>query len=95
MFGHFASSSGMTSSQLYHVIREGVNLLESIDLKVLAIVADGALTNRKFFKLHHWEKKENPSLENVTVVKSLHIFGVRINCGNANHQNKFIAPDPI
>ena len=43
MFGHFASSSGMTSSQLYHVIREGVNLLESIDLKVLAIVADGAL----------------------------------------------------
>eukprot|EP00111_Clytia_hemisphaerica_P019846 TCONS_00058509-protein len=65
VFGHFASSSGMTSSQLYHVIWEGISLLESIDLKVLAIVADGASTNRKFFKLHNWETKENFSPENV------------------------------
>lgn len=65
VFGHFASSSGLTSSQLYHVIWEGISQLEAIGLKVLAVVADGASTNRKFYKLHHWESKENVSEDGV------------------------------
>lgn len=59
VFGHFASSSGLTRNQLYHVIWEGISQLEAIGLTVMAVIADGASTNRKFYKLHHWESKEN------------------------------------
>ena len=64
-FGHFASSSGLTGTQIYNVIWEGVCQLEAIGLKVMAVVADGASSNRKFMKIHQWEKQENVSSDGV------------------------------
>ncbi|XP_065654090.1 uncharacterized protein LOC136080809 isoform X2 [Hydra vulgaris] len=59
VFGHFASAGGLSSSQLYFTIWDGVRQLESVGLKVMAIVADGASPNRKFMRLHSWKSEEN------------------------------------
>ena len=59
VFGHFASAGGFSSSQLYITIWDGVRQLESVGLKVMAIVADGASPNRKFMRLHAWNSEEN------------------------------------
>ena len=42
-FGHFASE-GFNSDQLYHCAWEAVGILESLSLKVRAVIADGAAT---------------------------------------------------
>lgn len=57
-FGHFASD-GFTSDQIYHSAWEAIGILEQMDLKVHAIIADGASPNRKFMKLHKLENEEN------------------------------------
>ncbi|XP_065647648.1 uncharacterized protein LOC136077071 [Hydra vulgaris] len=59
VFGHFASAGGLSSSQLYFTIWDGVRQLESVGLKVMAVVADGASPNRKFMRLHSWKSEEN------------------------------------
>ncbi|XP_065662263.1 uncharacterized protein LOC124811383 isoform X2 [Hydra vulgaris] len=59
VFGHFASAGGLSSSQLYFTIWDVVRQLESVGLKVMAIVADGASPNRKFMRLHSWKSEEN------------------------------------
>ena len=48
---HFPTSS-ITGDQLFTIVWEAVERLERIGLKVLAITADGAGPNRKFFHLH-------------------------------------------
>ena len=59
VFGHFASAGGLSSSQLYFTIWDGVRQLESVGLKVMAIVAIVASPNRKFMRLHAWNSEEN------------------------------------
>ena len=49
-FRYFASH-GMTSSQLYPCTMEAIRVLAAINLKVRALVSDGASPNRKFYKL--------------------------------------------
>jgi hypothetical protein len=44
-------SQGVTGHTLYWLMWEAVRRLESINLKVIAFVCDGAKNNRKFFKL--------------------------------------------
>ena len=41
-----------TGDQLYSIIWDGVEILETLGFRVRAFIADGASTNRKFFKLH-------------------------------------------
>ena len=48
---HFPTSS-VTGDQLFDSVWEAVERLERIGLKVMAITADGAGPNRKFFRLH-------------------------------------------
>ena len=48
---HFATVD-LTGEQLFPIVWEGVQTVESIGLKVLCIVADGASPNRKFFRMH-------------------------------------------
>ena len=50
-FGHFASE-GFTSDLLYSCVLEAIRILESIGLKVCAVVSDGASSNRKFYRLY-------------------------------------------
>ena len=48
---HF-STEGVTSDQLYPIAWEGIRIIESTGLKVIAVTADGASPNRKFFRMH-------------------------------------------
>ena len=48
---HF-STVGVTGDTLYPIVWEGIRLIESTGLKVIAITADGASPNRKFFRIH-------------------------------------------
>lgn len=48
---HFACTD-LTGEQIFSIVWEAVRLVESIDLKVLFITADGAGPNRKFFRMH-------------------------------------------
>ena len=57
-FGHFASE-GFTSDQLYPCVWEAIRILESIGLKVRAVVSDGASPNRKFYRLHKMFAEDN------------------------------------
>ena len=52
---HFATE-GVTGDLLYPIIWEGIRIVESTGLKVLAITADGASPNRKFFRMHRLSK---------------------------------------
>ncbi|XP_047138862.1 uncharacterized protein LOC124814841 [Hydra vulgaris] len=59
VLGHFASAGGLSCSRLYFTVWDGIRQLESVGLKVMAIVADGASPNRKFMCLHAWKSQEN------------------------------------
>ena len=48
---HFATDA-ISADLLYPIVWEGVRLVESCGLKVIALTADGASPNRKFFKMH-------------------------------------------
>ena len=48
---HF-STEGVTGNLLYPIICEGIRIVASTGLKVIAITADGASPNRKFFRMH-------------------------------------------
>ena len=48
---HFATE-GVTGDQLYPIVWEGIRIIESTGLKVIAVTADGASPNRKFFHMH-------------------------------------------
>ena len=50
-YAHFGTV-GVTADLLYPIVWEAVRILESDDVKVLCITADGASPNRKFFRMH-------------------------------------------
>ena len=58
-YAHFGTRDA-TGDILFPIIWEAIRRLEAMDLKVLCITADGASSNRKFFRLHH--DKQNPQL---------------------------------
>ena len=51
-FAQFPCTTTLSVDQMYDVVWEAIFHLERIGLKVLAVTADGASTNRLFFKLH-------------------------------------------
>lgn len=51
---HF-STEGVTADLLFPLVWEGIRIVESTGLKVIAVTADGASHNRKFFKMHGTE----------------------------------------
>ena len=52
---HF-STEGITADLLFPIVWDGVASVESTGLKVIAITADGASPNRKFFRMHKTSK---------------------------------------
>ena len=46
------ATTGITSYQIFPLFWKAVNILENINLKVIAATADGASPNRKFFRMH-------------------------------------------
>ena len=68
---HFATST-LTASQLYSMVWEVICKLESLDLKVMVITADGAAVNRKFFRMHLMPSRSNVS--NGVVYKTTNPF---------------------
>ena len=46
------ATTGATSYQIFPIFWKAVNILENINLKVIAATADGASPNRKFFRMH-------------------------------------------
>ena len=52
---HF-STEGITADLLFPIVWEGVASIESTGLKVIAVTADGASPNRKFFRMHKTSK---------------------------------------
>ena len=52
---------------LYPIVWEGIRIVESTGLKVIAITADGASPNRKFFQIHGLSK-------NTTVYKIKNVY---------------------
>lgn len=50
-YAHFPTDS-LTGDQIFPIVWEAIERLERIGLKVMAITADGASPNRKFFHMH-------------------------------------------
>ena len=50
-FAHFPTAN-LTGEQLFPIIWEAIERVESAGLKALCVIADGASTNRKFFRMH-------------------------------------------
>ena len=46
----------MTSNYLIYIVWRAIRLLQIAGLQVISVVADGASTNRRFFKLHSIDK---------------------------------------
>ena len=57
-FGHFASE-GFDSDQIFPCALEAIRILESIELHLRAVTADGACPNRTYFNLQELENQEN------------------------------------
>ena len=57
-FGHFASE-GFDSDQIFPCALEAIRILESIELHLRAVTADGASPNRTYFNLQELENQEN------------------------------------
>ena len=56
-FAHFPSQT-VTGDQLFSIIWEAIERLKRLGFKVIALTADGASPNRKFFRLHSSSKDE-------------------------------------
>ena len=50
-YAHFLTKS-LTGDDLFSIVWEGIERLERTGFKVLAVTADGASPNRKFFRMH-------------------------------------------
>ena len=50
-YAHFPTHR-LTASSLFSIMWEGIERLEELGFKVIAITGDGTSTNRKFFKMH-------------------------------------------
>lgn len=56
-YAHFPTDS-LTGDQIFPIVWEAIERLERRGFKVIAITADGASPNRKFFRMHSSEKAE-------------------------------------
>ena len=65
------ATTGATSYQIFPIFWKAVDLLENINLKVIAATADGASSNRKFFRMH--KALDGDSQENV-VYRTKNLF---------------------
>lgn len=90
-FGYFASH-GTTSSQLYSCTMQAIHVLAAINLDVVAIVSDGAASNRKFYKLmteDHWTKNPFNDDNKVYFFSDVpHLLKTTRNCLENSHWNK-------
>ena len=68
---HFATSI-LTAEQLYAIVWDLIGSLESIELKVIIITADGASANRKFFCMHADPAGKN--VANGVVYKTTNVY---------------------
>jgi hypothetical protein len=59
-YAHFGTQDA-TGDVLFPIVWEAVRRLEARELGVLCITADGASTNREFFRMHH-DKKDPQTL---------------------------------
>lgn len=50
-YAHFPTKS-LTGDELFSIVWEGIERLERCGFKVMAITADGASSNRKFFRMY-------------------------------------------
>lgn len=50
-FTHFPTE-GITADLMFPLVWEGIRIVESTGLKVIAVTADGAAQIRKFFRMH-------------------------------------------
>ena len=76
---HFPTC-GVTGDTLFLIVWEAVRVVESTGLKAIAITADGASPNRKFFRMHKSEGK--------IVYKTKNIYA------NDNRNTYFISDPP-
>ena len=51
------SSKGCPGEMLYPIVWDAIRLVESTGLKVVAVTADGASLNRRFFHMHNSGQK--------------------------------------
>ena len=58
-YAHFPTSN-LTGEHLCSIVWEAVERLEHLGFKIIVISADGASTNRKFFRLHAEEAQSSP-----------------------------------
>ena len=49
---HISSHTASQHHHFFSIMWEGIERLEELEFKVIAIMHDGASTNRKFFKMH-------------------------------------------
>ena len=64
-------ATGTTSFQLFPLFWRAVDILEDIGLKVIAATADGALPNRKFFRMH---KPFDGDAETAAIYRTKHLY---------------------
>ena len=69
-FATFATT-GITAFQIFPLFWKTVNILENMNLKVIAATADGASPNRKFFRMH---KPLDGDAEKAVVYRTLNLF---------------------
>ena len=85
-FATFATT-GITSYQIFPLFWKAVNILENINLKVIAVTADGASPNRKFFRMH---KFLGGDAEKVVIYRSENLFSQEKRFADAPHLIKTV-----
>ena len=63
-YAHFATK-GVTADLLFPIVWEAIRRVETIGLKVIFITADGASSNRKFFRMHKGPADTSPVYKTV------------------------------
>ena len=68
-YAHFGTR-GVTADVLFSILWEAIHRLEANELKVLCVTANGAIPNRKFFRMHYVKKDSSTYLYKVRNVYS-------------------------
>lgn len=70
----YFATGGATTDQLYHVIMEGTEYLETCGFSVRGLVCDGAASNRGLFKLLTTSSPERHTFTNPFTGKPMYLF---------------------
>ena len=85
-YAHFATR-GITADLLFPMIWEAVREIELIGLKVIFITADGASSNRNFFRMHKGPNKFT-SVQNMQFVfRPKEAFGIFLFRSSTPHED--------